>query len=393
MLNILRCCLVVIAVSLTACASDRRVSVAPDSIFRDSAFATVGADTGAGQIMAISHSMRDYLQRDLAPSVEGQGAMRGLVAAMTQPDGIRLRYDSSRTNTATEAFDSRSGNCLSLVILTAALARELGLQVYFQEVVTDDVWSRLAGLYVASGHVNVTISRSKAARRQQHDNESSVTIDFLPPSAAQVLRTRQLAERTVLAMFMNNRAVEALAQPDLPLAYAWASAAVRQDPDFLSAYNTLAVVYMRSNLHQAAEVTLRHLLELNPKHTQALSNLVLTLSMLGRHDEAHAVSNRLRQLEVVAPFEYYNKGMAALRSGDAVVARDWFRRELARDSDYHEFHFALALAEWKLGNAEEARKELVLARDNSLQRSEYELYAAKLAHIQGLSGTTRSIVQ
>lgn len=388
----LRVSLAALGLWLASCASVPPAPPAPAELFNDTGFARVGTATGPEQVMAVSEPMRQYLQHELVPLIKRVGPVQGLVTAMTQARWLALRYDSSRTRTAAEAFDSRSGNCLSLVILTAALAHELGLQVHFQEVVTEELWSRQAGLYVASGHVNITVGRARLADLRGYDANSSVTVDFLPPADAQALRTRPLSERTVLAMFMNNRAAEALAEPDLPLAYAWASAAVRQDPGFHSAYNTLAVVYLRHGQPQAAELALRHLLRLAPAHTQALNNLVLALRAQGRHDEALVTAGQLRRLEKLAPFEFYNLGMAALRAGDAQTAREWFRKELARDPDYHEFHFALAQAEWKLGHAEAARREMALALQQGPQATQ-QLYAAKLAWLQARAHDGRSAVQ
>jgi Tfp pilus assembly protein PilF len=312
-----------------------------------------------------------------------------LVTALTQPEWLQLHYDASLTRTAAQAFDSRSGNCLSLVILTAALAHELGLQVHFQEVVTDETWSREADMYVSSGHVNVTLGRSLGWPRG-YNSAPLLTIDFLPPAQAQTLPTRPLAERTVLAMFMNNRAAEAIAQNDLDLAYAWARAAIKQDPGFLSAYNTLAVVYLRHGQAQAAETSLRHLLGRMPTHKPALNNLVLALRAQGRLVEAEATARVLHQRERVAPFEFFNLGMAALQAGDAMTARRWFVKELARDPDYHEFHFALARAELKLGHAEAAQHELELALANSPKSTTMDLYSAKLAHLRQMRSTSHS---
>jgi Tfp pilus assembly protein PilF len=246
---------------------------------------------------------------------------------------------------------------------------------------TEETWSRQAGMYVSSGHVNVTLGRSLGWPRG-YDSAPLLTIDFLPPAQAQTLRTRPLAERTVLAMFMNNRAAEAIAQDDLDLAYAWARAAIKQDPGFLSAYNTLAVVYLRHGQAQAAEFSLRRLLGRMPTHTPALNNLVLALRAQGRLVEAEATASALHRREGVAPFEFFNLGMAALHAGDAMTARRWFQKELARDPDYHEFHFALARAELKLGHAEAAQHELELALANSPRRATMDLYSAKLAHLR-----------
>jgi Tfp pilus assembly protein PilF len=355
-------------------------------LWQDEAFAPVDSLVDANQVLEVSESMRHYLKRELAPFLKQQGTMQGLVSALTQPEWLQLRYDARMTRTAAQAFDTRSGNCLSLVILTAALAHELGLQVHFQEVITDETWSRQAGMYVSSGHVNVTLGRSLGWPRG-YDSAPLLTIDFLPPAQAQTLPTRPLTERTVLAMFMNNRAAEAIAQQDLDLAYAWARAAIKQDPGFLSAYNTLAVVYLRHGQAKAAEASLRHLLVMMPTHLQGLSNLVLALRAQGRLSEAEATASVLHQREKLAPFEYFNLGMAALQAGDALTARRWFLKELARDPDYHEFHFALARAELKLGHAAAAQHELELAVTNSPRRATMDLYSAKLAHLRQLRST------
>lgn len=382
--RLLSCSLLATAL-LAACASPS--APPPASLWRDEAFVPVVSPVGAEQVLEVSEAMIQYLRHELVPLLKQQGPVQGLVTALTQPEWLQLRYDASMTRTAAQAFDSRSGNCLSLVILTAALAHELGLQVHYQEVVTDETWSRQAGMYVSSGHVNVTLGRSMGWPRG-YDSAPLLTIDFLPPAQAQTLPIRPLAERTVLAMFMNNRAAEAIAQHDLDLAYAWARAAIVQDPDFLSAYNTLAVVYLRHGQAQAAEASLRHLLGRMPTHTPALNNLVLALRAQGRRAEAEATATALHRRETVAPFEFFNLGMAALQMGDAMTARLWFQKELARDPDYHEFHFALAQAELKLGHAEAAQRELELALANSPRRATMDLYSAKLAHLRQIRSSS-----
>jgi hypothetical protein len=67
---------------------------------------------------------------------------------------------------------------------------------------------------------------------------------------------------------------------------------------------------------------------------------------------------------------------------DYRAAREMFEREVARADSYHEFHFWLGVADWRLGDEAAARRQLALAMDNSLTRSQHELYAAKLAWLQ-----------
>jgi tetratricopeptide (TPR) repeat protein len=109
-----------------------------------------------------------------------------------------------------------------------------------------------------------------------------------------------------------------------------------------------------------------------------LANYGLALRGLQRNDEADAVQKRLASLEPYPPFFFYNRGEAAMKSGDLATARALFKRELDRSPDYHEFHYALAIADFGLGRVDEARSELAIALENAVKRTDHDLYAAKL---------------
>ena len=192
--------------------------------------------------------MRRYLAVDIADQIRTKGAQAGLVDALYRRAQLKLEYDAATTKTAAEAFDARSGNCLSLVLMTAALAHELQLSVRYQSAYMEEAWSRNGNLLFASGHVNITLGRRMLDAGTMRDY-SPWTIDFLPADEIRTLRVRDIDESTVLAMYANNRAAEALARGKLDDAYAWAAEALRKDPTFMNSYNTLGVVYLRhSNL-------------------------------------------------------------------------------------------------------------------------------------------------
>jgi hypothetical protein len=115
---------------------------------------------------------------------------------------------------------------------------------------------------------------------------------------------------------------------------------------------------------------------------RALANLAETYGRQGRSGDAEAVRKRLAAVEPYPPFHFFNLGMAAMRQGDFRTARELFAREVARADSYHEFHFWLGVADWRLGDEAAARRHLALAMDNSVTRSQHDLYAAKLAWLQ-----------
>ena len=74
-----------------------------------------------------------------------------------------------------------------------------------------------------------------------------------------------------------------------------------------------------------------------------------------------------------------------MEAGDFKAARGLFAKEVRRAPEYHEFHFWLGLASFKLGDYDAARKQLALAMENSANRGERDLYAAKLAWLKAHS--------
>jgi tetratricopeptide (TPR) repeat protein len=291
---------------------------------------------------------------------------------------LKLDYESSRTLTASEAFAARSGNCLSLVILTAAFAREMNLAITYQSVDTDEVWSRAGDLYFLSGHVNVMLGHRASQASTRLDFETQKIVDFLPSEDQGGRRTHEITEQRVLAMYMNNRAAESLIEDRVDDAYWFSKESIRLDPTFLSAYNTLGVVYLRHHDPARAEHVLRGVAIVAPDNPRMLGNLAQAVREQGRIDEAQVMEARLAQIEPVPPFRYFVLGQLAMAHGDWAGARAQFLKELAREPDYHEFHFWLAQADVRLGDYADARKHLAIALQNSTRRTDHDLYAAKL---------------
>ena len=364
-----------------ACAAPPPAPPTAGYLFHDELFGPPTEHVGAEDLFTLSESMRQYLRTEIARQLRDKGRQQGLVDALYRRNQLKLEYDGGTTRTAPQAFDARAGNCLSLVIMTAAFAKELGLRIEYQSAFNEETWSRSGNLLFRSGHVNVTLGRRIADVGTRYEL-SSLTVDFLGVDELRGLRTRSIPEETVVAMFMNNRAAEALVRGELDNAYAWARAAVRQSPGFMSAYNTLGVVYQRHGDAARAREVFAQVLEREPENTRAMSNLASVLQQEGKTAEANAVLARLARLDPDPPFHFFNLGMAAMQRQDYRAARDLFAREVARAEYYHEFHFWLGLANYRLGEVEEARHQLSLAMENSPSRHEHDLYAAKLAWLR-----------
>jgi tetratricopeptide (TPR) repeat protein len=349
---------VALALGMVGCMHPAPAVFPMDSLLADARFAPASVPEPS-ELFALTPAMRSFANNELRSAVRRHGPELGLVHALNHGGKVLLDYDSSSTRTAAQAFEARSGNCLSLVLLTAALAKDMGLSVYYQQVVTQDIWTFSDQLAVLNGHVNISLARSP--RHSLPREVSRYTIDFIPITEGQRTRAKSLDEPTLVAMFYNNRAVEALGAGQLDTAYAAARVGLRVAPHHANLLNTLALIYRRHGDLALAEQVLRQLLAQDANNHHAQANLALVLQGLNRHAEASALQASLPP----SPFFAYERGMqfaAESRWADAVQA----------------LHFQLARAYWQLGDAQHARRHLLEAQQLAPTPGLRQRYSAKL---------------
>jgi Tfp pilus assembly protein PilF len=363
---------------LAGCASLKPPAPALAPLFADSAFGAPSEPVSTAQLFSLSPDMRAYLDSPVFRAhLRKRGAERGLVDALYKKSELKIEYDASPTRTASQTYAARAGNCLSLVIMTAAFARELGMQVRYQSVHADPNWLRKGSLYLASTHVNLSLEAGAA----NAGSRAALTIDFLPPEDMSGYLTHRLDEADIVGMYMNNRAAEALVENRLDDAYWWARAALVHDPASATAYNTLGVVYQRHGNSALSEQVFRAALVREPENVMVMQNLVPVLDALGKAEEARALQRRVASIEPHPPFHFYQLGMAALNAGDFKQAKALFGREVARAPYNDEFHFWLAIACLNLGENGLARAQLALAVNTSTTDQMRGLYSSKLAQL------------
>jgi Flp pilus assembly protein TadD len=373
-------------VLLGGCASTPQLPATPD-LYSDASFGPPSQPVSTADLFTLSPEMRAYLHSAAFNTyMRNRGQEYGLLEALYNGSktGLKLDYDATYTRNAAETYRDRAGNCMSLVIMTAAFAKELGMRVQYQNVMLDESWSRSGGLYLLSTHVNLVLGFRIPNQPYATDPERALVVDFLPDPRADKRYTQPLEEEEIVMMYQNNRAAEAMVLGKLDDAYWWARAATSGNPRTALAYNTLGVVYERHGNMIMAERAYRAALMREPESAIALRNIEPVLIALGKTEEAKAIALRVARIEPIPPFHYFNQGVAAYQHGKFSEARDLFAREVKRAPYYDEFHFWLAASLLQLGEIKQAREQLTLAADTSTRKDTRNIYNAKLAHLRQL---------
>lgn len=366
--------------ALSGCAGVEPV-VRPDvDVFRDALFAPPVAAPDVSGLFTLTPAMQRHLVERIQPHVRRKGPQAALIDALYTHGDLRLEYDAVQTRTAAEAFDARKGNCLSLVIMTAAFARELGLTVRFREVLDRPAIEASGDLTFVIGHVNLALSNRTGASTPGVLESGWLLVDFLPGQDLQRQRTRDLDEQRIRAQFMNNRAAEELARGQVNAAYWWLRGAQAQDPGFSNLYNTLGVVYRHRGALPEAERALQVALALDPGNEHVLGNLAGVQLALGRPTAPRAAA--------VPAASRHAQARQALDDNRLKQALVLLQGELGLTPRNPELHHLLAITQQRLGDGMRAQQHLALAAEYSAAGPQRQLYAGKLERLKAQTAGT-----
>ncbi|MBY5993633.1 tetratricopeptide repeat protein [Ferrimonas balearica] len=359
---------------LCSCASTAPLQVASPDLFADTAFQQTQPVPSPESIFALSPEMKRTVF-ELSRSPDPKAAL----LEMIREDG-GIRYDNSLTQNAADTFASRTGNCMSLVVMTASLAKALEMPVRYQLVHTPPVWDRQGGLYLINGHVNLRVAAAYNASEVRVTDGGTV-VDFLPGNQIRGFEVGRMSENQLIARYYNNLAAEALVSGDRDSAYFLLKAALTLEPQYGHAWNTLGVLYRQAGLEVEAEAVYRFAASMDSSELDALHNLAILLAAQDRLVEWQAVHAQLELKRIRNPYYHFDMGELAYQSGQYDKAVRFYRKAVDLADYRHEFHFGLSRAYFKLGNF--AQSERHLDRAEALApKDEKSRYQLKLLALQ-----------
>lgn len=287
------------------------------------------------------------------------------------------------TFTAEQALTRASGNCLSLAILTTALARLAEVETGYQLVDSTPVFESQGNIVYKGQHVRTKLYNpsTDVTTGSYLLRGGGLLIDYFPTSGSRFVSN--ITETQYIAMYYNNLASEAIAREDYNAAFWLLKRTLELTPDDPGPINTMAVIHRRvGDLEKAEEIYQYGIAHLDDK-VSLLRNYRVLLEQQGRLDEVARINRRLTQLDDPSPFDWLHAGHGAYGDGDFQEAA-MFYRKAARIAPYlHESYAGLARAYYKIGDRDGAERELKNALENSQRLSTRSMYEAKLMALSG----------
>ncbi len=304
-------------------------------------------------ILALSPAMLAFLDKALGSDVPRSQRTTRLARAILEPNTLGFSYDALRTLTAADAFDQRRGNCLAFSNLFVAMARQLGLDAWYQEVPLPPQWSDVDGVWLVNLHVNVVIPAS----------HGHWVVDVSGQEMPDNQRARRLTDSEALALYLNNLGAEALLAQDLPRAYAYLRKAIGIAPRLPHVWSNLGVAYDRNGQTGDAIRAYELALRLDPLESRSAGNLFEIFKREGNLQAAEKLQARVEKRRRRNPYYLQQLARQALAEQRYEEADRLLRRAIAFNDEDYRFHYDLARTRALLGNPEAARKSLSRAQE------------------------------
>jgi len=294
---------------------------------------------------------------------------------------VNFNYEG-RNSTSSESWESKSGNCMALALLTYSIAKELDIYPVFQVVYASPVLTNISSdLLVTSDHVRTFLYDEKPSGHFLSGSTSTV-IDYFPDRFD---RTGAIvSQNEFLAMFYRNLAADALLLEDYEHAFVLLKQGFTLAPEYEPLINMMAIVHRRLGDDVTAEKLYRYGLKIEPSSLTILSNYRLLLELQDRKQEAAQVDQQLIAIESSNPYRYYSLGIEALEFKDYDKTVIFLEKFIKSAPYFHQAYFALAKAELGLGNTKKAQRILKQAVELTDVPENKRYYLAKLNSLNNM---------
>jgi Flp pilus assembly protein TadD len=317
---------------------------------------------------SVNEEMRQFLALHVSPELSNIQKVQRILEAILA-DGLQLSYDNFKTLTAEEAFYARQGNCMSFTNLFVALAREAGVDVYYQEVEVPPSWAENGDTWFDNRHINVVVNLPGSKRKH--------VVDFSLASYDVDLKSRKLEDAAVLARYHNNMGVHWMSEMDYQRAFLSFREAIALRPEVGHFWTNLGTLYRRDGHNKKAELAYLTAIALDSEPA-AMSNLSRLYAEEGDADLAAYYEERVLKYRRKNPYYLYELAEEAYAGGSYRQAERWLLKAIRLQKDEHEFHSLMALTQVQMSNYDDANEYFLKARELATENDDRARYSRKI---------------
>ncbi|WP_371194182.1 transglutaminase domain-containing protein [Glaciecola sp. SC05] len=334
-------------------------------------------------LFTLSDEAKEFVNKATSGKDSEEKQVQSLMRDIFNRSEFDLLYQADANTDANTTFENRAANCLSLTIMTYAMASHAGFNARFQQIDIPEFWTRRSGFALLNGHINLrivpqyTVSSFSLFRR-------NLIIDFDPQEGAYKFNANEIDKQRIVAMFYNNKAAELILKGQLNHAYAYLRASLRIDPQYEGAMLNLGLVYRQVGEMAFAEQAYLAAITVNENYLTAWENLAALYEKTQRVEQAQQIHASIQKQRVNNPYYHLMLAEEALENEAFKQSIRHFKDAIEIDDSPHQFYFGLAKAYLNLGDLDSTEDYLRLAKRKAGKARISDDYGEKMSMLARL---------
>lgn len=321
-------------------------------------------------ILGLSGPMQQFVDKTVAGITRQDHQVKELVKAILSPDQLAMKYEEGETLTASEAFQKHRVNCLSFTTLIVPMLRYLGIKVLFNQVDIPPIWDlQNDDMLVLYQHVNAVAT---------YNNSTRHVIDISMQDYDLYYPQHSIDDRTIQALFYNNRGMEYLLDGDDRQAFLYLRKAIDIKPELPFIWTNLGTLYRRHGKLDVAEIAYRIALEIDPDNLVAISKAGRNYRDMGKLILAGQFDHRAKMFRQNNPYYMYYQARDEVLAGEYEAALDNINAAIRRYNLEHRFYFLQGVIYSALAEEKQAKNSFEKALELTSSQKQQEKYRNKM---------------
>lgn len=283
---------------------------------------------------------------------------------------------------AEQALEKLQGNCMTLALLTSALAQLAGIETGYRVIYQEPMIDYDQNIFISSNHIRTYLYKTNPAPEQGMLllQRAALVIDYFPEKGN--MAGDEISAERFYAMLYNNLAADALLSGNTDNAFHLSQKALSYDASFTPSINMIALMYHRKGALAEAAAWFDYGLQQRDSKITLLTNYRDFALKTHDHQLLEKINQQLISNNDDNPYAWLALAIDAERSQQPQHAQLYYKKLLEKAPYLHNANLALVRLYLKENNVEAAQELIEQAMSYAYDPQRLQLYQTKLTALQ-----------
>lgn len=334
------------------------------------------------QLLSLSKEQQQHFLAYFKSPAQAQYQAEERLYNYLQNKLMYFTYEGANS-TAQMALEQLKGNCMTLALVTSALAQLVGIETGYKVIYQQPLMDYKDNIFISSSHIRTYLYKKETNDTQKGElllQRAALVIDYFPDTNN--VAGKFISSSRFHAMLYNNLAADALLQGDSDRAFFLSQKALQLDVTYTPAANMIALMYYRKKAFTEANQWFDYGMKLQDNQVSLLTNYRILAKKMNNQHLLEQINQRLLDNEDDNPYAWLALALDAERNQQFAYAKLYYEKLLEKAPYLHNANLALLRLYLQEQNFSSAQSIVEQALQYAYEPARREFYHSKLAALK-----------